>query len=101
MNQPHPHKDLIIAWANGAEVQICNEQNQWEDIQSPFWGPNNKYRVKPKEEVLKFQVALFKSERGFYTTTADSVGEAQEVECYEGFVTWITDPIPYQVEELN
>ena len=101
MNKPHPHKDLIIAWANGAEIQIYNDQNQWEDIQRPFWGPNHKYRIKPLPVIRTFRVALLNTEDGYLTTTADDEVEAQEVEEYSTFIAWLTDPIPYQVEELN
>lgn len=102
MTQPHKHKDLIIAWANGAEIQYkAQMMEEWEDIAEPSWVTDCLYRIKPQPVIRTFQVALFKSEHGFYTSTADSDGEAREVEQYEDFVTWLTDPIPYQVEELD
>lgn len=103
MNQPHKHKDVIIAWANGEQIEYRNPliSMEWEPVDFPAWGDKVEYRVKPKEEIRHFQVALFKSEQGFYTTTVDSDEEAQKVECFENFVAWLTDPIHYQVEELN
>ena len=102
MNQPHKFKDVIIAWANGAEVQYKSQMmEEWEDIAEPSWVTSCLYRIKPQPVIKTFQVALFKSEHGFYTSTADSDGEAREVERYEDFVAWLTDPIPYQVEELD
>lgn len=53
-NKPHPHKDLIIAWASGANIQFSNG-GTWEDIEPPSWNVNKKYRIKPepKPDVVK------------------------------------------------
>lgn len=103
MKQPHKHKDVIIAWANGEQIEFRNPliSNEWQGVAHPSWGLHSEYRIKPQPVIRTFQVALFKSDHGFYTSTADSDGEAREVERYEDFVTWLTDPIPYQVEELD
>jgi len=52
--QPHIHKDLIIAWANGEEIQYLSEvTNRWHDITwTPDWDIGSKYRVKPKPSML-------------------------------------------------
>lgn len=42
----HKHADLIIAWANGAEIQVKNDGN-WTDIE-PSWLKNKEYRIKPE-----------------------------------------------------
>jgi len=48
----HVHADLIIAWANGAEIELYNEYyKDWFSCRSPLWYENNKYRIKPKELV--------------------------------------------------
>ena len=47
----HPHHDLIVAWARGAEIQYLNPaSNEWLDIMynSPSWKVSIKYRIKPK-----------------------------------------------------
>lgn len=41
-----PHYDLIIAWANGAEIQ-CLQMDTWYDRENPTWGEGAVYRVKP------------------------------------------------------
>jgi hypothetical protein len=46
-NKPmHPHRDLIIAWANGAEIQQYTE-NRWKDCTYPVWDERVEYRIKP------------------------------------------------------
>jgi len=55
MNKPHVHKDLIIAWANGAEIQIETTSEfdpdvpRWVDQSTPTWGKLRNYRIKPRE----------------------------------------------------
>jgi hypothetical protein len=44
----HVHKDLIIAWANGASIQMFSTHlSKWIDIPAPFWNEAAKYRIKP------------------------------------------------------
>ena len=52
--KPHPHRDLIIAWANGAKVEFLN-RTTWVGTETPSWYPSNKYRIKPepKPDVVK------------------------------------------------
>jgi hypothetical protein len=43
---PKIHKDLIIAWANGAPIQKLGVMNEWIDV-DPEWYAQSKYRIKP------------------------------------------------------
>ena len=43
----HKHYDIIVAWAEGAEVQ-SKDDDRWMDTLFPTWHPNNEYRIKPK-----------------------------------------------------
>ena len=46
----HKHKDVIIAWANGAEIQVfCDVKNSWIDNLLPEFQPSYLYRVRPRE----------------------------------------------------
>jgi len=42
----HKHYDMIVAWADGAQIQL-KAINGWRDIQCPKWHDNNDYRIKP------------------------------------------------------
>jgi hypothetical protein len=47
MNQRHPHADVIIAWANGEEIEVgCH--NEWFPCPEPAWCQEDNYRIKPK-----------------------------------------------------
>ncbi len=51
------HADVIIAWANGEDIQVrTTPSSAWQNISDPLWNHSNEYRVKPKEEV-KYYVA--------------------------------------------
>lgn len=54
MNKPHVHRDLIIAWANGAEIQYKPDSmsawHDWEESYCPAFGENTEYRIKPERE---------------------------------------------------
>jgi len=47
----HKHADLIIAWANGAEIQFREYAGEWNDFQPngyACWHQDMEYRIKPK-----------------------------------------------------
>ena len=45
---PHKHRDLIIEWANGADIQVWAD-NDWLDVAMPNWYVIRQYRVKPQK----------------------------------------------------
>lgn len=49
MSQPHKHRDVIIAWANGAQIQFL-DGGEWIDCHdhAPRWHEEMKYRIKPR-----------------------------------------------------
>lgn len=49
MGQQHKHKDLIIAWANGAEIEQKGTYTEWSDFLG-FWFESDalEYRIKPE-----------------------------------------------------
>lgn len=56
-NKPHKHKDLIIAYANGAEIEYYHPtDNEWYGISNPGWYEHIQYRIKPepKPDVIKY-----------------------------------------------
>ena len=60
-NPPHKHRDLIIAWANGAEIEVHTTFNTWKLMKSPQWGEYNTYRIKPtktEKQLLKEELLL-------------------------------------------
>ena len=49
MNKRHNHADFIIAWANGAEIELRNTSGEWEpEVYTPTWENWREYRIKPE-----------------------------------------------------
>ena len=47
--KPHKWAKEIIAWANGAEIEIYLD-DEWTSIDTPQWHQDNKYRIKPQHK---------------------------------------------------
>ena len=43
----HVHADLIKEWADGAEIEALDYDNNWKKTTKPIWYENVKYRIKP------------------------------------------------------
>jgi hypothetical protein len=45
----HKHYDTIIAWANGAEIEMKDAlAGTWHDVTTPSWYDSLTYRIKPE-----------------------------------------------------
>lgn len=44
---PHIHKDIIIAWANGFDIEYYGKGDVWDYISKPNFYYDKKYRIKP------------------------------------------------------
>jgi len=45
----HKHADVIIAWANGAQIQYYDAiMCRWVDDKNPKWLEDTKFRIKPE-----------------------------------------------------
>ena len=98
MKQRHKHADVIIAWAEGKDVQVWDCDNQkWLDVtvEKPLF-TLDKYRIKPPAK--KYRVALFEDtiSGNTYTSTADKPEDAELCEKNQGFVRWLTDWVYYK-----
>lgn len=44
----HPHHDLIVAWAEGANIEYKSLSNgYWMSVDDPCWNTDYQYRIKP------------------------------------------------------
>ena len=95
MNQRHKHADVIIAWADGAEIEYRKSQEDiWNAASFPCWIENYEYRVKPPAK--KYRVALFCDSTESYTSTADNRETSNDYEGMSHFVRWLTDWVEYE-----
>ncbi len=73
MTQRHKHADTIIAWANGAKIQVKvrDGSNGWKDCNAlgPEWHEYNEYRIKPepKPDVVKYGYLSEFTERTYWS----------------------------------
>lgn len=96
MGQRHKHADVIIAWAEGKDVQVWDENTKrWHDIvgKFPLFNEDREHRIKPPAK--KYRVALFNNSSA-YTSTADTQEDADFFEAATGFIRWLTDWIEYE-----
>lgn len=62
MKTPHKHKDLIIAWANGATIERTHFSEGWIVSEPPSWDLFQEYRIKPEpkpDTELAYFVGLY------------------------------------------
>lgn len=46
MSRYHKHKELIVAWAHGSQIEFFNKStSMWEEIDKPDWSEDINYRV--------------------------------------------------------
>ena len=56
-NPPHKHRDLIIAWANGADIQYRSKNDgEWITHTEPRWLDSFIYRIKPAKTPLELKI---------------------------------------------
>ena len=61
---PHKHRDLIIAWANGAEIEAMDYTNgKWYCCHNPTWCRED-YRIKPSKSPKQLEKERIQKEMG-------------------------------------
>ena len=99
MNQRHKHADVIIAWAEGAEIEHRAGPNRpWLPMTntSSWYGYDDvEYRIKPPAK--KYRVAMFrKLDEAPFAVAASSQVIADSFESMPSFARWLTDWIEYE-----
>ena len=104
MGQRHKHADVIIAWAEGKDVQVWDEDAKcWWNARTPSFYEDRKYRIKPPAK--KYRVGLFIHPatglqlRGALAYVANDQEQATKYESLPSFIRWLTDWIEYEYEE--
>ncbi len=94
MPTPHVHRDLIIAWADGAEIDVyCSAHERWEVLgnRTPTWSADIQYRIKPKPVTVRYRVALTRLGGDVYADAVMTDEGAAICEGHARFVRWLTD----------
>ena len=98
MKQRHKHADMIIAWAEGKDVQAQPPMlGEWRDLSltMPYFYEDWEYRIKPPAK--RYRVALFHNSKCEpLAAAANSQETAKNYEASDDFVRWLTDWIEYE-----
>ena len=98
MGKRHKHADVIIAWAEGEDVQVWDDgAKRWHDIvgKFPLFNEDREHRIKPSAK--KYRVALFRTlDESPFAVAANSQMNADSLEPMPGFTCWLTDWIEYE-----
>ena len=99
MGQRHKHADVIIAWAEGAEIECrARPDRPWMPMTntSSWCGYDDvEYRIKPTAK--KYRVALLLNGNNEpYTVSINSQDYANIIEPRKDFVRWLTDWVEYE-----
>ena len=73
---PHKHAELIIAWANGAEIEVLSQED-WYASGKPIWELDAVYRIKPTPVLVPVAVTYL-AYKGSLSITATSIGWAKD-----------------------
>ena len=60
-NPPHKHRDLIIAWANGAKIECLGFGDTWDIVENPNWKSDH-YRIKPTKSKQQLEIESIENE---------------------------------------
>ena len=95
MGQRHKYADVIIAWAEGAEIEYrLGPHERWSKSTSPSWHADCEYRIKPPPK--KYRVALLKDDSEPYALAANNDAYAVIIEFRGDFVRWLTGWVEYE-----
>jgi hypothetical protein len=92
------HKECVIAWLEGKQIQYRTPEGTWFDIPIPGWQDDYEYRIKHATKKGTYRVAFFKDADNEYTTTAETELDERGFQAQPSFVKWLTDWIEYEVE---
>lgn len=90
--QPHPHADIIKAWADGEEVECLSVPGKWVEVPVPSFAPENQYRIKPRPETVRFRLYL-RSHPMNVKPTVETWDDPnwKDTQRINGFIRWLGD----------
>lgn len=72
---PHPHAEIIKAWADGQQIQVRAEKSkQWIDVQNhsaPAFNTQLQYRVKPQAQLFTQEYHAYRHEEQYVILSED------------------------------
>lgn len=103
MATPHKHAALIKAWADGAQIQVLQNDGTWETVKTPEaglgWYEHKSYRVKPETKRARMALVvngLMPIDDPWIVSIQDTSQEA-DWRATGRFIKWIGDWVEYEV----
>jgi hypothetical protein len=95
--EPHPHRDMIIEWANTGRPVYVKYKGHKEFVidDTPVWYLNCEYSFDPPKNKIRYRVALMKG----YRVEAHSEEVANMVVHSDDFIKWLTDWQEVEIDE--
>lgn len=91
------HKDTMLAWINGSEIERYDDScNTWWIDAEPKFETDIEYRVKRKVEVFKYKFAKY---QGCDHPIIVTYGNYSYTENHHKFIHWIGDEITVEYPE--
>lgn len=91
------HKDTMIAWINGSEIERYDDScNTWWTDTEPKFETDVEYRVKRKVKVFKYRFAKYQGCSSPLVVAQENYSKA---EGYSTFIHWIGDEITVEYPE--
>lgn len=70
---PHPHADVIKAWADGADIQRYSiTHDEWWTVTNPTWEVEGKYRVTPDPTKVTERVNIVFDDGKYHITDTNT-----------------------------
>ena len=91
------HYDVIVAWANGANIQWRRDRDSaWVDVAgTPIWVPGYEYQIKP--DPLKYR--LWQRTDGQILVWTNKMATSQSgVTYWDYFQKWITPELEVELD---
>lgn len=103
-NQKHRWYDVIVAWAEGKEIQVKRAGNiadNWTDFNSSnpcfdddWW----QWRIKPKTITKHYRMALFSNNIVATVDVTNSCIDGSAEFNSPGFIRWLGEPVEVELE---
>lgn len=98
----HKHYDVIVAFAEGKEIQTRDCRGDWETVRQQAFRNEFEYRVKPEVRKLHYRVALFHHRHGRATDWTHTLNDPRQQKDWENqssFSKWLTDWVEVEIAE--
>lgn len=102
----HRRYDVIVAWAEGKQIQFSYDGNEWSDLEkhlnlSAFDSDFLRWRIKPTTVTKRYRMALLQDDTVIAVDITNNTLDEPIQYSIKGFKRWIGAPAEVIVEERH